>query len=116
MGENEDLLSGDEEEDGNRDKFESIENIDEFEDDSSNAESTSEASSLADTDSEDNPIDARLWRPTEYFQELNSLESKVLHNSMVRFYTVIPDHNLSIQMLNTGRREASTSSLMVTFD
>lgn len=69
-------------ENDNRDRVEAIENINVFDDNSSNLDWTSEASSLADSDSEDYPLDERPQQPTEYFQELDSLESKVFENTM----------------------------------
>jgi hypothetical protein len=76
----------------NRDMLEAIENIDVFDDNSSDQDWTPEASSPADTsdsESEDHPLDERLEQPTKYFQDLDSLESKVFENSMFEFYTVI---------------------------
>lgn len=57
---------------------------------------SSEASSYGDSDSEDYFLDERLRQPTKYFQELNSLESKVVENSMLQFYTVILHNTLLI--------------------
>jgi hypothetical protein len=99
----------------NRDRIEATENINVFDDYSSNPDWTSEASSSADSDLEDYPLDERLQKPTEYFQELDSLESKVFENSMFQFYTVILENNLSIQMLNVGRMEQRTNRPTATF-
>jgi hypothetical protein len=73
----------------NRDITEAIEDTDIFDDNSSNPDWISEASSSADSDPEGYPFDERLRQPTKYFQELDSLESKVFENSMIQFYTVI---------------------------
>ena len=102
-------------ENDNRDRVEAIENINVFDDNSSNPNWTSEASSSADGDLEDCPLDRRLQQPNEYFQELDSLESKMLGNSMFQFYTVSLQNNLSIQMLNVGRMEQCTNRLTAAF-
>lgn len=72
------------------------ENIDVFGNYSDDTDWSSEASSYGDSDSEDHFLDERLRQPTKYFQELNSLESKVVENSMLQFYTVILHNTLPI--------------------
>jgi hypothetical protein len=64
------------------------EKINVFDDTLSDSDATSELSLEEDSDSEDHPIDERLRQPTRYFQELDSLESKVFENSMFQFYMV----------------------------
>jgi hypothetical protein len=73
----------------NTEGFESTENINVIDDNSSDLDWVSDASSLTDGDLEDYPFDERLQKPTEYFQELDCLESKVFENSMFQYYTVI---------------------------
>lgn len=70
------------------DKIRDMDNINLFDDDSSDPDWMSEASSSADSDSEECPIDPRLQEPVNYFQELDGLESLVFENSMFQFYMV----------------------------
>jgi hypothetical protein len=72
----------------NVDTHEAIDSINMFNDDSSDPDWMSDVSSSADGDSDDYPLNKRLQEPTEYFQELDSLESQVFENSMFQFYTV----------------------------
>ncbi len=54
----------------------------------SDSDSVSDMTSSEDGDLDDYPLNERLQIPTEYFKRLDSLESQVLENSMIQFYTV----------------------------
>jgi hypothetical protein len=96
-------------ENANRETPEAIDSTNMFEDDSSDPDWMSDVSSSADGDPDDFPLDKRLQEPTEYFQELDSLESQVFENSMFQFYTVNFTRNFSIQLLSFGRMEQCTN-------
>lgn len=70
------------------DEIGNMDNINLSDDNSSDPGWVSEASSSADSVSEDCPMNERLQDPTKYFQELDRLESLVLGNSMFQFYMV----------------------------
>jgi len=78
------------------DTHEAINSIKMFNDDSSDPDWMSDVSSSVEDDSDGYPLSKRLQEPTEYFQELDSLESQVFDNSVFQFYTVTFTRNFSI--------------------
>lgn len=73
----------------NRDRFEALGNINSMDGNSGDPDWSSDSSLPPDSDSEDDGLlDERLQHPTEYFRELDSLESLIFGNSMFQFYTV----------------------------
>lgn len=49
---------------------------------------TSDASQCADSDLDEDAVDKRLYQPVQYFQELESLALRVVHNSQLSLYKV----------------------------
>jgi hypothetical protein len=82
-------------ENADRNTHEAVDSINISDDDFSDPGWMSDVSSSADDDSDNYPLDRRLQEPTEYFQELDSLETQIFENSMFQFHIVSFTRNFS---------------------